>query len=184
MQVGKGGEGRQPGSCGVEGMEFFQLYVITQKAIFVQMNRVLIYLLLIGYLSMVSYMVFFAPGRTMLATEKRRDLINLVPLKQKIHVYSNINRLNKTAKFNYAFNLVGNVLLFFPFPFMLRGLGISIFKTMAAAILISVLIEYVQFQFRVGVADIDDVLLNSLGALLGLVIFWLVAPSSKQHPIR
>lgn len=143
------------------------------------MKRFLLYLLLVGYLGVVSFMVFFAPGRTTLAHFKRKDLVNMVPVVQKMHVYSHINRLDRNEKFNYVFNLVGNVLLFFPLPFLLRWLGLPVWKTLGAAIVLSVLIEYLQYQFRVGVADIDDVLLNTLGAMFGLAIFWMIAPSNK-----
>lgn len=63
-----------------------------------------------------------------------------------------------------------NILLFFPFPIFLyllypvfRKFGICLFMGM----LVSTLIELSQFLFHCGWCDIDDILTNTLGTVLG-----------------
>ena len=41
-------------------------------------------------------------------------------------------------------------------------------------VLVSVIVEIAQYLFKVGATDIDDVILNTLGGLLGILIFKLI----------
>lgn len=70
-------------------------------------------------------------------------------------------------------NLFGNVLLFLPFPFLI--IIFSFRKTLAdvllAAFLLSICVETAQYLFRIGVADVDDVLLNVFGARIGFAVY-------------
>ncbi|WP_164553391.1 VanZ family protein [Brevibacillus marinus] len=71
-------------------------------------------------------------------------------------------------------NLGGNVLLFMPFgwlfPFVLgRFQKRSALFTVAAGLAASLAIETIQWVTSIGIFDIDDVILNSLGVVLGLL---------------
>ncbi len=75
-------------------------------------------------------------------------------------------------------NLAGNVIGFMPFgallPVMARGARRA-WKTTILGLEVSVLIEVSQFFFQVGSFDVDDMILNTLGALLGYALFWIVS---------
>ena len=76
----------------------------------------------------------------------------------------------------YAFllNVVGNVLIFIPFGFILPIIGkkkANIFKTLLITVVFVFVIECVQFALNVGSFDVDDILLNSIGSLIGHIIF-------------
>ena len=80
---------------------------------------------------------------------------------------------NKKGEAKHFFiNLLGNILLFIPFPFVL----VIVFNKkqpayiLLSAFLLSLFIEVMQFIFKSGVADADDVLLNTLGATIGLLL--------------
>lgn len=80
-------------------------------------------------------------------------------------------------------NLYGNVLLFIPLPIILLTLFGVKKKWMAMFICVvaSVSIELIQYSLRIGVADSDDVILNSAGAFLGILFYniWMkVAPGT------
>ncbi|MEV5029778.1 VanZ family protein [Paenibacillus sp. LPE1-1-1.1] len=70
-------------------------------------------------------------------------------------------------------NLFGNIVLFMPIGLFLpllnkkysRGIVLA-----AASILLITIVELTQMLTRVGSFDIDDIILNTLGALLGLMI--------------
>jgi glycopeptide antibiotics resistance protein len=61
----------------------------------------------------------------------------------------------------------------------LRKLDTS-FKVISAGIGLSLFIEILQLPFFDRVSDIDDLLLNSLGFLLGYGIYLIVTKASKK----
>lgn len=72
-------------------------------------------------------------------------------------------------------NVVGNIALFVPLGFLLvTTLGDSVRRAMIGGALLSATIECLQYQIG-RAADVDDVLLNSAGALTGAVAAVVVA---------
>lgn len=72
-------------------------------------------------------------------------------------------------------NVVGNVALFAPLGFLLVvALGDSVRRAMIGGALLSATIECTQYQIG-RAADIDDVLLNATGALIGGIVAVVVA---------
>lgn len=71
-------------------------------------------------------------------------------------------------------NLLGNVIGFIPFgalvPLMVRGAR-SAWRMTLLSFEISALVEVSQLIFRVGCFDVDDMILNTLGGLLGYLVF-------------
>lgn len=71
---------------------------------------------------------------------------------------------------------MGNIVLFFPLGFYItllnRNKKISVNVCLIA--LISTLAEIAQYLFSVGVTDIDDVILNTLGGFMGILAFKLI----------
>ena len=74
-------------------------------------------------------------------------------------------------------NLVGNSLMFVPvgivYPIVYKKLNTHV-KVIAAGIGFSLAIELLQLLFFDRVSDVDDLILNSLGYLLGYLIYLLV----------
>lgn len=70
-------------------------------------------------------------------------------------------------------NLAGNIVPFLPLgliaPFLYRPLTWK--HVLAVSIFFAVAIEGVQMIFRMGIFDVDDILLNVLGITLGYVLF-------------
>ena len=72
-------------------------------------------------------------------------------------------------------NLAGNILIFIPIGFFLpmasvhRTCSVMIFESFC----ISLVIEVTQLITKVGCFDVDDLLLNTLGGLIGYIIFML-----------
>ncbi len=75
-------------------------------------------------------------------------------------------------------NLAGNVIGFMPFgaliPVMLRRMR-SLWRTTLLSFALSALVELSQLIFKIGCFDVDDVILNTLGGLLGYLLFLLVS---------
>jgi glycopeptide antibiotics resistance protein len=122
----------------------------------------------LGYSSIFLYVLFFARRRRHL-TER---FLNLVPVKGTIDNFHKLNPDHNHEVFNFYSNLVGNMILFIPFSIILISLfGINYKKTMFAAFVVSILVELLQFILKRGVADVDDVLLNMIGAVSGCIIY-------------
>ena len=70
----------------------------------------------------------------------------------------------------------GNILIFVPagiYAMILRKKS-SIFKAFLTLFLMSLSVEVIQYTFRIGAGDIDDVILNSLGGIIGILIYCLL----------
>lgn len=77
-----------------------------------------------------------------------------------------------------ALNILGNVLAFLPLGILLPLLYPSLrslWKITLLGLLVSLLIECTQLVFVIGVFDVDDLLLNTLGAVLGYVCLRVAA---------
>lgn len=74
--------------------------------------------------------------------------------------------------------LVGNIILFIPFgflaPIVMKRLRKSLLRTTLLAMLLSTMIESSQFLFTYRVSNIDDVILNTLGAFIGAALIKLI----------
>lgn len=105
-----------------------------------------------------------------------RTNYNLIPFYSLTDYIVHFDRFNFDIWF---FNIFGNVILFIPFGFFIpllfrkvKGLR----KITYAACLASLGIEILQFLTRLGQLDVDDIILNVLGGMLG---FFLVTYLSK-----
>jgi glycopeptide antibiotics resistance protein len=73
-------------------------------------------------------------------------------------------------------NLLGNLLGFIPFGLLLPlviPFFRNLFKTLLAGFLLSLGYETIQLVFDLGIFDVDDLILNTAGALIGFIIFTL-----------
>ncbi len=79
-------------------------------------------------------------------------------------------------------NLLGNIVIFIP-----MGLYLRVFQadkkwtvTFLWVLAATVAIECIQFIFGLGASDIDDVILNSLGGLIGIFIYHAISRLFKE----
>lgn len=74
-------------------------------------------------------------------------------------------------------SMLMNVFLFVPIglslPFVLHKRSSSIVITVLFAFLFSTLIEYLQFRYSLGRCEVDDVIMNTLGAVVGCLAYGL-----------
>jgi len=87
---------------------------------------------------------------------------------------------NSRQSLEYKFrNIGGNILGFVPLGVLLPLLFFRrrrFFKTLLSVACISLLFESIQRYTGLGVFDVDDLLLNTFGGVLGYVLFVLMAP--------
>ncbi|SEC78272.1 VanZ family protein [Paenibacillus sp. GP183] len=97
--------------------------------------------------------------------------LDLIPMNKTLNYIVNRDHYN----FNIWFeNTFGNVLLFIPLGFLLPALFRKFQGWKAviiAAMVITIIIEVAKYLSGIGVASTDNVMLRTLGAMLGWVIF-------------
>ena len=84
---------------------------------------------------------------------------------------------NGSSQFDFFYNLYGNIFWFIPMGFFLGMLFRKrhpFFKVLLFGFLCSLSIETMQFLFRTGVADIDDLIFNTIGTLIGYLLYELI----------
>ncbi|MBA1434868.1 VanZ family protein, partial [Bombilactobacillus bombi] len=80
-----------------------------------------------------------------------------------------------TSLLDFFYNFGGNIAWFIPWGFMyphLKAHKAGFWLTVLSGMLVSLLIESLQFLLFTGVSDIDDVIFNTCGAMLGYEIYY------------
>ncbi len=105
------------------------------------------------------------------------DLESMLARETRVNVTPMVVLWNWAVKgrwWHLFYNAVGNVIWFIPFGILVPALFRSkrkLYKTVIVAIITSFSIESVQYILCTGVSDIDDVILNGIGAGIGYIIF-------------
>lgn len=128
------------------------------------------WLLFLVYIGIVTYFMFFAEiwGRTKVCNDYS---YNLVPFKEIKRFIKYREQLGIVA---VATNIGGNIIGFMPFGFILPILTKKARKLLRILVLtfnLSLAIEMIQLISKVGCCDVDDMILNTLGGILGYIVF-------------
>ena len=142
---------------------------LNQNMIFYLSNRLKLFISL-SYFSILIYIVFLARRRKLPVGES--DRLNLVPLKKSIALLSKHLALNFLNIYYFYAEPIGNIAIFIPFPFCVAFLlnTDNYKKLLFLGFIASLFIECTQYVLHIGVADIDDILLNTTGAFIGITI--------------
>lgn len=145
--------------------------------------RVLEILLFAVYLAVLCYFLFIAErmGRTY---SERVYHYNLMPLKEIIRFWTYRHTL---GFWSVMLNLVGNVAAFIPFGMFLPRLFRPCRRFVVTVVLafeFSLCVEILQLVWKVGSFDVDDILLNTLGGVLGFFMYrifvWVKGRAQRQ----
>ncbi len=105
---------------------------------------------------------------SMMARETRVNVIPIAVL---------WNWVVKGRWWHLFYNAVGNLIWFLPFGILVPALFRSqrrFYKTVFVAIITSFSIESLQYILCTGVSDIDDIILNAIGAGVGYIMFKII----------
>ena len=138
--------------------------------------------LFILYVEFLIYFLFLAEwyGRTEISEGYRYNL----ELFKEIRRF--ITYREQLGMFVVAANLLGNILIFVPYGFFvsMAGRRRGFFKTFFFSMFLSLAVETVQLITRVGSFDVDDILLNTVGGVLGYIVFVLCNGVRRKHNDR
>ncbi len=120
------------------------------------------------YLAVLVYVLFFSAkfGRT----QGSAHGINLIPFQEIRRFYKGPQSLTSGL---FWMNIVGNIAAFFP-----MGLCVALLAprrpygvfALAVVYIACILAEVLQYVCNVGTLDIDDVILNTFGGILGILV--------------
>ncbi len=120
-------------------------------------------ILIIPYTILLLYFMFLGFGREVMSI----NIVRLTPLASTIQFVENSLFLK-----DILINIIGNFLMFLPFGFLAWIFPkFYDFKTLILSFLfVLIIVEALQYFTRLGVFDIDDVILNSIGMSLGFLL--------------
>ena len=122
------------------------------------------------YIIVLSYFLFFSEsfGRGNFSIEYRYNLELLVEIKRFI-------KYRQQVGFDvFVINILGNIIAFMPFGFLLPMIHEKyrrFFRVAFYSLFFSLVVEAIQMLSRVGIFDVDDILLNTIGGILGYLLF-------------
>jgi len=91
-----------------------------------------------------------------------------------VNYFKQNQSLAQPIRFDFYLDLFGNLALFIPYALALKiitDIKYTNFYLIFQIFCFSVSIELIQYYCCIGVADIDDVILNTVGGLMGILLF-------------
>lgn len=148
--------------------------------------KIICWLLLIANLCVLtSYILFKESPGSVIHVRKTNFRKHGPRFDQKnLQLFATIHRISNSHmndRYKY-WNIGGNILGFVPLGFLLSVLLFRngrIFKTILAVFLVSLFFETIQLYTGLGVFDVDDLFLNTLGGLFGSLLSLFVPRSLK-----
>jgi glycopeptide antibiotics resistance protein len=139
------------------------------------------WLLFYLYIILLFYFLFFSEqfGREQSANYR----YNLEFFKE---IKRYFNYRERVGFIYFTVNIIGNVLAFVPFGFLVPLLKkanwkdnsfamkkkiLNFFSITFSSMFFSLCIELIQLAFKVGIFDVDDILMNTVGGILGYLLF-------------
>lgn len=131
------------------------------------------YVLFLIYIGLASILLFFSSYRQAVRFGRNEAFTeyNLLPF------HTIMNYIKATGTINTSIvitNLAGNILAFMPLGFFLPLLFSRFLKFRSTLLIVfasTLSVECLQFLFRVGSFDVDDLILNTVGGAIGFIIF-------------
>lgn len=142
--------------------------------------RILCNILFWVYILVLFYFLFFAEmaGRM---DQNRTYHYNLVLFKEITRFIKYRHLLGWVGVFQ---NLLGNILIFLPFGMLVPILSKRYKGFWMVTLLsfeLSLAVELIQLVTKVGSCDVDDMLLNTIGGMLGYACFALLRRRRRKH---
>ena len=138
------------------------------KTVIVAISRILFIL----YIIMLAYFLFFSEryGRTIVSNEYRYNLTILKEVRRFI-TYRELIGFE-----SFVVNIFGNIFAFAPFGFVLpiiSNKNRGFWNITLLSLEFSLTIELIQLLFKVGIFDVDDIIMNTIGGMIGYLCFFI-----------
>ncbi len=141
-------------------------------------NNTLCHFLFAVYLAVLVYFLFFAEGFRETGSGLYR--YNFIPF-HEIRRY--LLYADKIGYFRTVTNLAGNIAAFMPLGYFLPKLvkkNLGFWSVSLYCMEASIAVEVLQLFTKVGCCDVDDVILNTLGGMLGFLCYYICKGRKKR----
>jgi glycopeptide antibiotics resistance protein len=91
-----------------------------------------------------------------------------------------VSLFRSKTKSRYLLQMMVNIAMFTPFGVMLEISGADVKKSVLTGFILSLGIEVFQFILMRGVCDIDDLIMNTIGTLIGLFLTTVIKRLRKR----
>lgn len=129
-------------------------------------------IILIIYVFIVIYFVLFSDrmGRADGYSTYRYNLVLFDEIRRFVKYRENVSTIS------FIINIFGNLVVFFPIGFLIpiwRTKPTGVIRIAGFSFLFSLFIESVQLVAKVGVFDVDDLFMNTLGGIVGWICYFI-----------
>ena len=141
-------------------------------------NNALCHFLFALYLAVLVYFLFFAEGFREAASGAYR--YNFIPF-HEIRRY--LLYADRIGYFRTVVNLAGNIVAFMPLGFFLPKLAkrnLNFWMVTLYSMEASIAVEVLQLFTKVVCCDVDDVILNTTGGMLGFLCYYICKGRKKR----
>lgn len=129
------------------------------------------FIILAVYIVFISYRLFFYAYTDNIRHTMKEISYNLLPFKTIIDFFINSQNVKPSV---LAYNLAGNVAAFVPLGFLLPA-AFKKLRTLKLALITAFILIFVaesmQLVTQRGVFDVDDIILNLIGTIIGFYIY-------------
>lgn len=136
--------------------------------------------LYILYILLLMYFMFFSEKYGRVPKEEREYRYNLIPFMEIRRFWIYREKLGAAA---FITNIFGNVVGFIPMGFILPVISEKVrngFLISICGLELSLTVECIQLVTKVGCFDVDDLILNTLGAALGYFLWAICNRSGRK----
>lgn len=135
------------------------------------------------YMIVLVYFLFLSDGFGRVGLYNEYNY-NLIPFREIKRFMNSGDLLSMWDRF---VNLLGNIVAFMPFGALIRWVlnqKIKWYQATGYTCLFSLCVEGIQLIAKVGVFDVDDLILNTLGGFFGFCIYYMLSVINKRSEIK
>ncbi len=134
-----------------------------------------------AYILLLIYFLFFAEWYHHGVGIRDARRYNFIPFAEIRRFIAARDSLGFDAVF---LNLAGNIIGFVPIGFILPVIDrkfTGFFSTVASGVVLSAAVEGIQFLFKLGICDVDDLILNTCGTVIGYIFFIIMRKARRDR---
>ena len=137
-------------------------------------NKLVLWVCFLAYLLLLGYVLFYG---SWFGREDHAEYRYNLTLFQEIGRYYGVG-IRTGSWMLFWLNVIGNICVFMPLGMFLPKLFQrckNVFFVIVLSLELSLVVEVIQLVSRVGSFDVDDLLLNTIGGMLGYLVYKAVA---------
>lgn len=146
-------------------------------------QSILLYTVFVFYIIIFLSIIIFKYVSPLELISGNRDMfrsVNLIPFHTIKSYLLGTVEVSRSVSFK---NIIGNIVLFIPLGIYLQLFTKhkKVLTNLFGIFVISLSLEFIQYIFAIGASDIDDILLNCIGGLIGILLYRFMITLIKDY---